>query len=73
MPFSPSMKVMALRHAPVLPKPGSRVMRPVVARSFWMSMALSPSLPVMTGRVTGLPLWVSVAAVSTAGKVWVLM
>jgi hypothetical protein len=27
------MNVMALRHAPVLPKPGSSVMRPVVAGS----------------------------------------
>src|SRR5882672_2778943 len=55
MPFSPSMKVIALLHDPVLPYPGSRVMAPVWARSFWMSMPTSPSVPTVTGRSMVLP------------------
>src|SRR5437764_772467 len=43
------MKVIALWQEPVLPNPGSRVIRPVWARSWVMSTASSPSEPSMTG------------------------
>src|SRR5580765_4833439 len=44
-------------------------MRPLCARSFWMSTADSASLPVTTGSVIVLPSNVRVASVLLAGEV----
>src|ERR1039457_2830589 len=55
MPFSPSIKVMALLHAPVLPNPGSKVIAPVLLRNCAMSIPTSPSEPVRSGSATVLP------------------
>src|SRR5580765_1516784 len=57
------MNVIALRHAPVFPYPGSSVMSPVLLRSAWMSTAVSPSEPVWTGSERVLPSYSSVALV----------
>src|SRR4051812_27975530 len=67
MPASPSMKVMALSHAPVLPKPGSSVIAPVSARSLPMSMPISFSVPSTTGSSTFLSLTVIVAVRAIRG------
>src|SRR4051794_35619721 len=52
---------MVLRQAPVLPKPGSRVIRPISARSRVMSKASSPSEPSTTGNSIVRPSNVKVA------------
>src|SRR6266545_4836026 len=57
MPFSPSMYVMLLWQAPLFPKPGSSVIIPVTARSWRMSMPISPSDPVTSGSVMVFPLY----------------
>src|SRR5438128_11729234 len=62
MPLSPSMKVMADLHAPVLPYAGSTVMAPVSARSLAMSMPTSPSDPTVTGQSIFLSSMVMLAA-----------
>jgi hypothetical protein len=49
------MNVIALWHAPLLPRPGSSVINPVALRSLLMSTATSPSVPRTKGRRTVLP------------------
>src|SRR5271157_606003 len=55
------MKVILLVQAPVLPYPGSSVIRPVRARSSEISRASSPSVPSMTGNSIVRPSNVNVA------------
>ena len=49
------MKVTALRQAPLLPKPGSSVIIPVLARNCSTTIPTSPSLPTTSGMASEPP------------------